>query len=195
MRKRNARSIMWKFSIWRRSLPLRRLGRFESITEEERKAVEAGGDLSSHEAEQVVYAHGYLNMPHPLFDALMRAFSQRQVLAVPVFNSAIRQKSDVERIKKELEEKYPQLPDGGNYMLLLMPYRVSFRGVNDAVLMIGVNIRGKKNNDSFGTQYLSVPFGATRSGFTEVDGERIASILMDDFEKNGWVSPLRNSRD
>jgi hypothetical protein len=69
-----------------------------------------------------------------------------------------------------------------------MPYRVSLRGVNDAVLMIGVNIRGKKIDDSFGTQYLSVPFGATRSGFAEADGERVASILIKDFEKNGWIT-------
>lgn len=162
--------------------------KFESISEEEKKADAAGGDLSSYEAEKIVYANGYLDMPLPLFSALMHAFSQRHVLAAPVFYSAIRNKNEVEKIGKELGEKYSPLPGGGDYTLLLMPYRVSFRGVNDAVLMIGVNIRGKKINDSFGTQYLSVPFGATRSGFAEADGERIASILIKDFEKNGWIT-------
>lgn len=144
-------------------------------------------DSTNQKAEKIVFDNGYLDVPQPTYESLIRNFSSYHVRSIPTFFSLARPKDQIENIKTELAKKYPAALEKVDYTLTLMPYRVSLQDTDDAVVWIGVLLYDTKINQNIWTHYISIPFGKGRKGFNEADGDRVASLLINEFLKKGWL--------
>lgn len=149
-------------------------------------------DESRQATEKIVLDNGYLDIPLPLYGALVKGFASYHVASSPTFFSLMRPKNQADSLKEALSKQFPPLAEKSDYILMLMPYRVSAQGAGNAVLWIGVNLNEKKTNNYIWTHYITVPFGIDRKGFSEADGERLASILIGQLVKKGWLTAEKN---
>lgn len=151
-------------------------------------------EVAIQAAEKVAFENGYLDMPIPLFDALVRCFASYQVSSAPIFYSALRSKEEVEKIKNDLAVNLKPLPASADFTLSIMPYRVAYQDADNAVIWIGVLLWDQKLKKNVWTYFVSVPFGPSRKGFSEVEANRIAALLSGEMVKRGWITAKLSNR-
>lgn len=148
----------------------------------------SSSESSIKAAEKIAFENGYFDMPVPLFEALVRSFATYHIVAAPTFLSAVRNKDEVAKVKVELESKFKPLATPADFTMSLLPYRVAYQDANNAVIWIGILMWDAKASKNIWTYYVSVPFGTTRKGFGEAEGNRVATLLTNEMVKRGWIT-------
>lgn len=144
---------------------------------------EAGNKL----AEKIAFENGYLDIPLPMYEALIRSLATYHVRTKPTFVSVARGKDQVQDIQSELAKKYPSSSEKTDFSLTLLPYRASRDGGADVTVWIGAIIFESKTNQPVWTYYVTVPFGPKRRGFNAEDGGRMAAVLINELLKEGLL--------
>jgi hypothetical protein len=140
------------------------------------------------QADNLALENGFLDMPHPLYDALIRQLARHQVNAYPTFYSSVRSTEQTEKLRKQLAGKYRTHSADADYVLSLLPYQATLKDARHSVVWIGVLLHNRRTNNS-SLHYLKVPFDSDRHhGFDRGDGERIASSLVAWMAEQGLIS-------
>lgn len=150
----------------------------------------AGQDeRAKKQAEKLALENGYLDIPHPLYDALIQQLSNYNVSAYPTFYSSVRSSEQAEKLRRQLAGKYHYHAGNADYVLSLLPYQATLKDKNHSVVWIGVWLRNRRTNTS-NIYYVTVPFDKGRHhGFDRNDGKRLAATLVSWLVEQGVLTP------
>jgi len=144
-------------------------------------------ESESRQAEKLAFENGFLEMPHPLYDALIQALAAYHVKVNPDFFSSLRSTEQTGRIRKQLASKYARSAGKADFVLSLLPYQATLTDPEHSVVWIGVWLKDQHTNTS-NVYYVTVPFSKDRHGFNEADGKRTAAIVIRWLREKGVIS-------